>query len=57
VVVSLVDAPDGGIRAGGVQTICEQNTPSSVYEIYGGGQVCLYILSSGEWTVQVQEWK
>jgi hypothetical protein len=30
-------------------------SPSSVYEIQGGGQVCLTMMSSGQWTMQVQE--
>jgi hypothetical protein len=55
IAVRKVDVADGRSGAGGMQIVREQLTTSSVYEIYGGGQVCLHIISSGAWRAQVQE--
>jgi hypothetical protein len=55
VVVLKADGPLGNSGDNGVQTVCEQHTTYGVDEIHSGGQVCLHIISGGEWMVQVQE--
>ncbi len=57
VIVIKLNGPDGSSGDSDIQTVCVQQSTSSVDEIQGGGQLCLRIICGGKWTVEVQERK